>query len=398
MTRLCLGLSLLAFARVAYAQPPTVNTVHPIFAALPDLPQGDEAHRRFAAAAARHRLGPVEVMDVAGPPAARARDLLRAGRAAVEQKQFADAEKALDLAVVEVNASGAAGLTPEELVDLFIHQGMAAQRADWKDLPAPLKEITPPKAKQAYLRAAVLDRTRALLPRQFPPLAIESWRLAVAEVSARPRGSLLVRAPSSALIAVDAGPLKPGLLPAADLVYGDHWVRVEDPGRKSWAATVPLAEQSMEIEAPTTTPLSLDDAAAAAHARRQGAAYALVAEPRPGRPVTVELRLVEVDTGNRRDATTVALADAGALEAAVMRLDEGARRARLTDPGPREHPPALGDLRLAPVPPSPDPTGPRFSEDPGAWARARWPLVTAVGVAVASSVLLGILAANDNGR
>jgi hypothetical protein len=55
-------------AAPALAQSPTVNTIHPIFAAVPDLPHGDEAHRRFAAAVARHRLGPVEVVDVPGAP------------------------------------------------------------------------------------------------------------------------------------------------------------------------------------------------------------------------------------------------------------------------------------------------------------------------------------------
>ena len=72
---------------------------------------------------------------------------------------------------------------------------------------------------------------------------------------------------------------------------------------------------------------------------------------------------------------------------------------RLTDPAAsRDSPPALGDLRLEPVPPSTADTGPRFSEDPNAWARQRWPLLTAVGVAIGTTVVLGILAANDSGR
>jgi hypothetical protein len=385
----------------ALAQTPTVNTIHPIFAAVPDLPHGDEAHRRFAAAVTRHRLGPVEVVDVPGAPAAQAKELLKTGKEAVEQKRFDEAEKALDDAAKEIDKSGAAGLTTDELASVFLYQAMAAQKADWKDPPGPVTSIQPEKARQAYLRAAVLAPGRKLLPRQFPPLAIASWALAVAEVEKRPRGGLLVRAPSSALISVDGGPLTPGLKPMANLIYGDHWVRVEDPGRRPWAANVPLAEASMEITAPETPPLELSDALAARHARRQGAAYALVAEPRSGRPVTVELRLVEVaaDGGNRRDAATVPLADVGALETAVMRLEEAGRRARLTDPAAgRDSPPALGDLRLEPVPPSTADTGPRFAEDPGAWARQRWPLLTAVGVAIGTTVVLGILAANDSGR
>ena len=75
-------------------------------------------------------------------------------------------------------------------------------------MTGPVTSIQPEKARQAYLRAAVLAPGRKLLPRQFPPLAIASWALAVAEVEKRQRGGLLVRAPSSALISVDAGPLK----------------------------------------------------------------------------------------------------------------------------------------------------------------------------------------------
>jgi hypothetical protein len=215
-----------AAALLAAAPPPAVTTLHPIFAAVPDLPQGDVAHARFVSAAQRFRLGPVEVVDVPGPPPARAAALLKVGRAAVEQKRFGEAEAVLDEAAADATANGAAGLTPAELADIFLYLGMAVQKADWKDVPQPFTAITPMKARQAYLRAVVLARDRQLLPRQFPPLAIESWRLALDEIGQRPRGSMLVRAPSSALISVDAGPLKPGILPAQDLIQGDHWVRV----------------------------------------------------------------------------------------------------------------------------------------------------------------------------
>jgi hypothetical protein len=385
---------------VARAQP-TVATIHPIFGAIPDLPQSDEVHRRFAAAVARHRLGPVEVLDVPGPAAPRARELLRSGKVAVEKQRFEEAEKALGPAADEVNQSGAAGLSTEELADLFIYLGMALQKADWKDPPAPVTQISPPRAREAYLQAAVLARERLLLPRQFPPLAIASWQLAVAEIAKRPRGTIVVKAPGSALIALDGGPLKPGLLPAGDLVYGNHFVRVDDPGRRPWAEVVRLDQPMVEVQAPATgPPLSLEDRTVARAARRQGAAYALLAEPRPGRPATVELRLIEVASNNRRDTTVVPVSDLGALEAAVMRLDQVARQARITDPaGPRELPPAMRDLPVSIVPASPTAADdPRFAEDPRGWAHRRWPLLTAVGVAVGSAVMLGILAASSEGR
>ncbi len=389
-----------AAAGPAGAQPSgAVTTLHPIFAAMPDLPQGDEAHKRFVGAAQRYGLGPVEVMDVPGPPLPRAPDLLRVGRTAVEQRRFDEAEKALDEAVADANASGGAGLTTSELADLFLYLGMAAQKADWKELPAPLKEITPPKARQSYLRAAVLARDRTLLPRQFPALAIESWKLATQEVVARPRGSILVRAPSSALISVDGGPLKPGILPAGDLIHGEHWVRVEDAGRKPWAAVVPLSESSMVIDVPAADSLALDDKAAAAHARRLGAAFALVAELKPGRPASLELRLIDAVAGTRRDSTTLPFpGDPGALDAAVMRFDEQARKARLDQPEVTRVPaPALGAISVAPVIRE-VPDGSSFSSDPAGWARARWPLLTAVGVAVGTAVVLGVLAGRADGR
>ncbi len=392
----------LAAAPVAAQPTPAVTTLHPIFAAVPELPQGDEAHTRFVAAARRHGLGPVEVMDVPGPTPARAKALLRVGRAAVEAKKFGEAEAALDEAAADVNARGAAGLTPRELADVFLFLGMATQKADWKDLPGPLTAITPSKAREAYLRAAVLDRERALLPREFPPLAIESWRLAVAEIGQRPRGTILVRAATSALISVDGGPLKPGILPAQDLVFGEHWVRVEDAGRQPWTAVIPLSEQSMEVDVPPGNPLGLDDRVAAAHARRQGAAFALVAELKPGRPASLELRLIEAAGGVRRDSTTLPFpGDVGQLEAAVMRLDEHARRSRLTQPAVTRVPaPALGAISVAPVVrelPDEALRKPALRDDPRGWARARWPLLTAVGTAMVTALVLGLLVARDQG-
>src|SRR5688572_26592439 len=175
--------------------PPSVNTVHPIFAAA-DVPQLDVAHQQFSAAVARRKLGPVEVMDIPGPPAPRAKALLAAGRLAVETKKFPEAETALTAAANEVMVTGGAGLTTAELADVFLYLGMALQKADWKDPPTPYEEITPPEAKQAYLRAAVLAPDRALLPRQFPPLAIASWKLATTAVSKRGKSNLVVRVPS----------------------------------------------------------------------------------------------------------------------------------------------------------------------------------------------------------
>jgi hypothetical protein len=379
-------------ARAADAEP--VTTVHPIFAAA-DVPLTDTAHQQFSAVVARRQLGQVEVMDIPGPPAPRAKALLDGGRAAVQAKKFPEAETALTAAANEVAVTGAAGLSSAELADLFLYLGMALQKADWKDPPTPYDEITPPAAKEAYLRAAVLAPERNLLPREFPPLAIISYKLAVAEVGKRGKGNLAVRAPTTALVSVDGGELKASGLPSLDLIQGDHWVRVEDPGRRPFGTVVNLNEPAKELEVPPQPMLALPDAPAAAHAKRQGAAYALVAELRPGRPPELELRLVHAQTGKRRDGTTVPAGDPTALEAAVARLEEIARKERFGEGKTTVvAAPALGEIALAPV--APEARDKR--ESPAAWFKARWPVLTAVGVAVGTALVLGVLVAHDDGK
>ena len=145
--------------------------------------------------------------------------------------------------------------------------------------------------------------------------------------------------------------------------------------------------------------LQLDDKAAATHARRQGAAFALVAELKPGRPASLELRLIEADGGARRDSTSLPFpGETGQLESAVMRLDEQARRARMIDPGGSRTPPALGGISVAPVVREVDPPAAGSHRDPKEWARTRWPLLTAVSTAVVTALVLGLMVARDDGR
>jgi hypothetical protein len=399
---LALGLIALSAGAVQAAPPtpvtPAVTTIHPIFAAS-DVPQSDVAHKAFSTAVARHQMGPVEVMDIPGPPEPRAKGLLATGRTAVEAKRFGDAEVALHAAANEIKATGGAGLDATQLAEVFLYLGMALQQADWKDPPAPVTEITPAAAKEAYLRAAVLDHDRILLPRQFPPLAIASWQLAVVEVKKRTRCNLVVRVPETALVSIDAGPLRSGLLPALELVQGEHWVRVEDPGRRPYGTMVTLDEPAREMDVAAQPVLALPAAPAAAQARRQGAAFALVAELRPGRPATIQLRLLHAADAEQRDATVVPVADASALEAAVVHLDEIARKARF---GERTtaviSAPALGEIALAPVDGRPIALQGRMTDSPRDWFKTRWPVLTAVGVAVGAALVLGVMVAHDDGH
>jgi hypothetical protein len=98
--------------------------------------------------------------------------------------------------------------------------------------------------------------------------------------------------------------------------------------------------------------------------------------------------------GARRDSAIARLAgDEGALDAAVMRLDEQARRLELGDaPSSVDAPSALP----APVLIAPAPVRPGLQNDPMGWSRDHWPLVTAVGVMLATTIILSIGVASSH--
>jgi len=85
----------------------------------------------------------------------------------------------------------------------------------------------------------------------------------------------------------------------------------------------------------------------------------------------------------------------GSVDAAAMRLDEEARRIEKLGLAPAtnlEAPPPLETGAPSPVvltalPPSAHPT---LRDNPSAWAREHWPLVTAVGALVGASLILGL--------
>jgi hypothetical protein len=382
----------------ARADDPPAQTLYPIYAHMPGSMQNDEAQRLFSEVARRYHLGPVEVMDIPAPPEPRAPALLAAARPLLEKVSFTEAETGLDQAVAEVIAGGAVGLSTAQLSDLFLYQAIAAQRATWKKLAGPVTQIENAKAREAYQRAAVLQPDRELEPSRFPPLAIASFRLMAAEVAQRPRGALLVKASPSAEIAIDGGPTQLSPAKGQGLAYGEHFVRVEDVGHRPWATVVLLTESTLTVDAPATAPLTLDDAAAAAHARRMAARFALVATLKTGPAPELELALVDAASGARRDASVIPFpGQGGALDAAVMRLDEEARKSELASGG-AVAPLPDSDLRIGAVPAAPAPPGPRLMDDPGTWARGHWPLLTAIGVAVGSALVLGIAVATDTRR
>ena len=79
----------------------------------------------------------------------------------MQKLSFDDALKVLDAAATEAAATGGAGLSTEELSDLYFNRGMAIARADWKPERS-VDEATRARAFQDYVRAAMLTPGREL--------------------------------------------------------------------------------------------------------------------------------------------------------------------------------------------------------------------------------------------
>jgi hypothetical protein len=246
---------------------------------------------------------------------------------------------------------------------------------------------------------------RAANARQLPPQALADLQRALDIVHKRARGTLVVKGPADALIALDGGALQPlgGGVTFKDLVFGEHLLRVEQIGFTPWGTAIPFGQPEMEIDVPARPPLALDAVTAAAHARRMGARFALVATPKGGPGAPVELSLIDSATGIPRDASMVATArERGQMDAAVMRLDEEARRLTL-----EQQQNGGGAVPVVPVPAADGaamgppllltPAGQKthFREDPAAWARDRWPLLTAVGAFALTAIVLSAVVASD---
>ncbi len=381
-------------ARAADAPP----LVHPIFAHLPDAPETDTARQTFTAAATRYDLRPVEVVDVPAPPPPRAGDNARIGILNAQKMAFGEAQRDLDAAAAEVAATGGAGLDANALSDLYLYRAMVTARADWKAQPSDAPTDARTHAFDDYLRAATMTPARVPNARDLPPQALADFQRALDEVHQRSRGTLVVRGPADAQISLDGGALAPlgGGVTFRDLSYGEHLLRVEQIGFTPWGTAVPFGQPSMQIDVPARAQLTLDDATAAAHARRMGARFALVAQAKGGPGAPVEIALIDAGSGARRDAALAQTVDeAGQVDAAVFRLDEEARRIALEQPVLPGPPPPLVATDGPPLLLTPAPVKTRFRDDPAAWARDRWPLLTAIGVMALTTVVLGAVVASD---
>ncbi len=371
----------------------TPPTSHPIYVSAEGAAHDDAARDAFRQAATKLGLGPAETVDPPPLPKPQGPASVAAGSAQVRELAFEEGRSLLASAVAEATSSGAAGFNRDTLCDAFLYLAMALDRADWRDLPEAGPQPANADAAAAYLQAAVLCPQRQLYQRTFPPLARHRFDQAVTALKTRGSGLLVIDAPDDALVSVDAGPLAPAPVKVS-LPYGEHFVRVERPGRMPWGARVPLSLPVLDVNPATQAFRSFSDAEAVKHARRMAAAYALVGELLPGSEPLVQLRLVEVATGKRIDSTRVPLQrEVGGVYAAAMRLDEQARRLEMKAGAPQD----AQALQIASAPVrATDPSQPGPTEDPEGWARKRWPLLAAVGVVVLTSLVLGVVVALDD--
>lgn len=378
--------------------PPPI--VHIIYASADGAAFDAEARAELIAVARRRALGPVETLDLPRPPRPAAPDLLAAGMAQVRDLDFEQAERTLREAAAEVERTGGDGLDALALSNLYLHLGVALERADWRDLPEAGPGPAPAEAWSAYLQAATLTPDRSLYHRDFSPLARHRFDSARAEVAGRPRGRVRVEGPADVLASLDGRPAAPLPVEVADLPHGRHFLRVSAPGRLPWSALLPLSARELPIAAPALAHARLPDALAAQHARRMAAAFALVVEMKAGLPARLEVRLIDAHTGEVAESFQLpARGDPGALDAAVMRAEERARRIELE----RRHEttPLLPGAAIAVAPAetrTPLRQGPDLRADPRGFAATHWPLITAIGVAVATAVILGVVVSLDEPR
>lgn len=158
------------------------------------------------------------------------------------------------------------------------------------------------------------------------------------------------------------------------------------------------------VEAPDARPSVLDpsvhDKEAASRAKAKGASFALLGRIHPGDKPEIDLRLIDAQTGELKDSTAVDLStdsSSANLIASVLRLDETAQRTNLTQRAERNGSRKDAPLSLVPPPPAAeDKDSPKLSSDAEGWFWRHWPLLTAIGTAVGTALVLGMVVSKDD--
>jgi hypothetical protein len=315
----------LAAAGPARAAPPPLVLFH----APPRAPAEVAAARATIARVAADAGAAFVDLSPAPPPAPTAPMLIARAVELYDALRLDEAVAALDAALAEARATGAAGLRPSELSDLFLYRGLIdTQRGDTA------------RAWDELVRAVTVDPTRILDPARFPPRAVQAFQRAAAQLRAQPTGRLVADLPAACSLVVDGRPVAG----ATELPYGEHFVQKECPGEQPAGSSVILAEARQELggaRAPIAPP---DDDALLGLARERDAKSVLVVAVAlsPAGPPTARLRLREVPSGGVVAEAAVALAPGGdgvaVARAATERLIARAEGPAATAPAPPVEP------------------------------------------------------------
>jgi hypothetical protein len=232
------------------------------------------------------------------------RPLVTRGIDAYGALELENALTALDAAADQVDRTGAAGLDPASLGDLFLYRGLIhAHRGDdaraWDD----------------FVIAATIAPTRVLDPARFPPRAIEQHGRALAAVATRARGTVTL-APAACSIRIDGAAVT---TVSIELAFGVHWLRAECAGHAATGRRfeVDRGELAVEVAGPALAPPTDDELVIQG---RSAGARAVVAVTIRGEIALV--RRLGID-GREQDRASVATGGADAADRigdAVTRL------------------------------------------------------------------------------
>jgi hypothetical protein len=256
------------------------------------------------------RIAPVEqvahahgaaVIDRSPHPTATAQtaEKLRAAISTYNTLAFQQAKDQLDAVRSEIDANGAAGLSPAQLSDLFIYRGLA--RGQLGDESGSFDDL---------VIAAGIDPTRSLDPQVFTPKQIDEFARAKEAVAQRPHGKVTLDVPAGCTATLDAAPATAPV----DRAAGYHWVRVACPDREPRGQPVLLTGGDITVPIQPAPYLPPSDSDLLVQARTAGSRAVIVVEVH-GNVGTA--RLVGLD-GRERDRRTVSLgSDLGPLADAV---------------------------------------------------------------------------------
>lgn len=347
--------ALIAAAVPAHAQPGAAGPPLIGFHAPRGAPPAAAVAKGALARAAEQRgTAFVDLSPAAPPPAEAPRDLARAIEA-YHQVAYDDALARADDGLTEAATSGARGLTPAQLGELYLYRALAASELG-----------DSARAWDDFLRAATVDPTRTLDPARFAPRVVESYQRAVAAVAAQPRLTALVEAPAACRRWLDGREATEAELGA---VRGEHIVRVECPGHAPWGASIALATDRQVIRPALVAEEPPGPAALGASAAARGLDGAVLARVTTveGRAVLVLERVARDGRVARRVSATLGRDAGPAARGALDRLLEvGGPVVATTRPAER-----------------------RWYEHPLVWG--------AVGVAVASAILVPIALSGGDG-